>query len=460
MSVRQQSWALDKYFEVLWRRKWVLIAPVILGVAVAAAATTWVPQLTPRLYETTATGRLALAGRAVAGQQAIDEAEADRLRDTFILIVENESNVSNIIRDLQLDVTPDELMRRVRIEPVDHTELVRFTANAETAEEARAIANAFLAAWVDRGEALNNSSLGSSFFAVEQASLPASAIGLPWAGRVGLGFAVGLVVGLCLAFVFEYTDRTINSVKDLDVVTVPVLSAIPRLKSKSRKRVSLARGRSSYDPLESAQARLLTIKLLHAMREQKLHSILVLSSWPKEGTSSVATSVAFSMARSGLDLLLVDAQFSEPALHKVFNLPPDRPGLTDVLSSVGKPEEASVVVKKATMESDEPGLSVLTIGSRVAEPWNLLSSAGMRHVVESDGPLMIIDGPPLSSSADSLALASIVGGVLIVCSEGKNTTEDLNRSLVQLESMRANILGIVYNKAKSKKSLAGYGVRG
>jgi MinD superfamily P-loop ATPase len=66
--------------------------------------------------------------------------------------------------------------------------------------------------------------------------------------------------------------------------------------------------------------------------------------------------------------------------------------------------------------------------------------------------LLIIDGPPIAS-ANALTLASVVGGVVVVCAEGSGTTDDVKRSVGQLKSLGANVIGVVYNKAQNAESV-------
>ncbi|HWO93359.1 MAG TPA: Wzz/FepE/Etk N-terminal domain-containing protein [Dehalococcoidia bacterium] len=456
----QTRLALYKYLAILARRKWVILTPVVVGVLGAVAATFWLPQAMPRTYEATATAQLAVAGRSEKGLSDINKEQADRLTNTFVYVLQGPDVLSDVIADLGLDATPSDLKSRLTFEPVAGTELVEIKARAPSPEEARDIANAMATAWREQGSAfyaiLDTPELSRSFTVAEEASLPASPIEPDWQQRVGLGLLMGLVAGTLLALAIEYTDRTINSPSDLrDLVEVPVLSHLPRvpkLLGSTRRRIAELDVPPYQYTFDSGELRLLTIKLLHTLQDQHLNSLFVTSTWPSEGTTTVAIGVAMGLARSGVEVLLIDANLSRPALHTAFGGIPEAPGLTDVLLSMGEDEPPQALLRKTIHEPPVDGLSVLTAGSPHADSWNILGSGEMRKLVESyagTDTVLVIDGPPVLSSVDALGAAAMAAGVVLVCAEGKTSVDDVQRGLSQLALLGANVLGLVYNQART-----------
>ena len=463
--MRQHSMTLDRYLELLARRKWLFLLPVIIGVVGSAAAALWMPRLYPTEYEATATVRLALAGTALGGP-AVDQAQSLVIANTSNYILGTDSTLETVIAGVGIDTTPEELRSRISIEAVPDTEIIEVTARGGSPEEAQALANALAGTWSAESSefylSIGRPELAGSFSQVEAAALPGDAVPSGWLARVALGLVIAVVAGVGIALVSEYTDRTINSVNDASSASnAPILSCLPRLKRQrlgaSRQRqISLGRYAQRL-----GEMRLLNVKLTRMIRDNQLRSILFTSVWPKEGTSSVAIGAAVGLAADDLDVLLVDANFQDPALHRVFEMPRGQIGLTDLLASTASHDDLGVALDKAAHDSEAPGLRVLTSGTPAPESWGWLGSVEMRRTIDlynesgtdNGHSVMVIDGPALLSSADALAIASVVSGVVIVCAEGRPTVDDLQRSLGQLESLGANVLGVVYNKARAASGL-------
>jgi capsular polysaccharide biosynthesis protein len=462
----KHSTSLDKYLDLLMRRKWVFLLPIVISVAGAAAAALWMPRLTPGEYEATATVRLALAGTSLGGSSAIEQSQSAIITNTANYILGTDTTLNAVIEQLGLDTTPANLRRRINVEAVPETEIIEVTARAESPEEARDLANVLAGGWSRASSdfylSIDRPELAGSFTQVEEAALPETPLPSGWLTRTALALLIAAIAGVGIALVFEYTDRTINSVADAaSASTVPILSCLPRLK---RQRLTASRQRQislGRHAQRLGEMRLLNVKLSRMIRDNGLRSLLFTSVWPKEGTSSVAIGAAVGLAADDFEVILVDANLRDPALHRVFAMPRGQLGLTDVLASTASHDDLYVALDKAAQDCESPGLRVLTSGTPAPDSWGWLGSLEMRRAVEvfnqsgsQDGHgIMVIDGPALLSSADTLALASVVSGVVVVCAEGRPTIDDLQRSLSQLESLGATVLGVVYNKAKAAAGL-------
>jgi capsular exopolysaccharide synthesis family protein len=442
---------LNIYLDVLRRRKWVVLAPLLFGLVGAAAVTFWMP----RVYSASATARIALAGQEAGGP--LDPAQAERLTNTYVQIVQSRPLLSNVITELGLETSPEALLGRIHVEPIVGTELIRIRAEAAVPEEARDLANALAYALVEEGRTFYadsaSPSLADAFGVEELAVLPTSPVrpNLPLA--VATGSLVGLAAGAGLALVFEYVDPKLRRVKELAEITpLPVLSSL------SRSRKSLTNGgnprlEAGAQPVftVSGGERALAMNLLGLLVEQQVRSILVTSPRPDQGTTSVAVSTGVALARSGVEVMLVDANLHNPFLHRVFGLS-NLTGLRNILHTIpSTPDDPQALVAGAAQASQVPGLHVLTSGLPVGEPSELLASDGMRTLVKlfSERPhVTVIDAPPVLRSEDAAALAPLVGGVVMVCAEGEATADSVREALNHLQSARANVLGLVYNKAQ------------
>ena len=169
--------------------------------------------------------------------------------------------------------------------------------------------------------------------------------------------------------------------------------------------------------------------------------ILFTSAVPAEGKTTVSSSVAVAMARSGVRVLLIDADLHRPTLHRGFGLSA-RVGLTSVLAGNGTLSQAVQKVPKA------PTLDVLTSGPLPPEPASLLGSSEMLDLLaeaRQTYAVVLIDSPPLLSVTDGVLLARMVDKVVWVVRNGRSSARVLLRSRKLLQSSRVSIAGIVVN---------------
>ena len=469
--MKRNSLAIDRYVEVLIRRKWALLIPLAMSLVAAAVILARLPD-TPDEYESVATVRLALAGRPTGA--VISPTDAAVIANTANYVLQSDDTLAGISQELGLNMSPGRLRSQFDIVPVPNTEFIEIHARGSSPEQAATLANALAAEWprssAEFYTSLQRPDLAQSFvFFLEARPGVATEAGFSlnsgWATRIAVAIAMGLIGGLGIVFLTEYTDRTINTVETVSGATrATVLGSVPWLRGGSQGHLWR---RLPQRPLSSELTRVrgmraLTVQMMHMVRARKLRSIMFTSIWPGDGTTSIASNAARSLAGDEFDVLLVDGNLEHASVHHALELASVRPGLTDVLASSAAGRGLEVALSKAAQESGKPGLRVLAAGTPTSDAWSVLASFEMRKLVqmhneetERDRPeLMIIDGPPIVASASALTLASVVSGVVVVCAEGSGTVEDLQRGLNQLDRLGANVLGVVYNKARTHASSA------
>ncbi len=198
-------------------------------------------------------------------------------------------------------------------------------------------------------------------------------------------------------------------------------------------------------PLTEIYRQLRTSLLLStAGRPPKI--LLVASSEPNEGKTTVATNVALSLAQTGANVLIIDADLRRPCLHSIFDLRNHR-GLSTILAGEMTRDDVFAMV-----EQHETGkLHVLAAGPAPPNPAELLGSEQMRRLIAtfaSTYNFIIIDSPPIAAFTDSVLISSMVDGVLLVIHGGKSSREIARHSQKMLQEVGARILGVVLNNVK------------
>lgn len=176
----------------------------------------------------------------------------------------------------------------------------------------------------------------------------------------------------------------------------------------------------------------------------------VTSSFPTEGKSYCSINIAYSIARSGSKVLLMEGDLRKPTLaYKLKMRSSGNKGLTDLLCGMSNVKEA--IVRSPLHEN----LDVMFSGNVPPNPQELLGSNRMQKLVEALSgayDYLIIDLPPVMSVSDALSLSNVLDGVALVVREKVSQKRLLKDSIRQLQYAGIKIFGFVYNDVDIEKN--------
>lgn len=176
----------------------------------------------------------------------------------------------------------------------------------------------------------------------------------------------------------------------------------------------------------------------------------VTSSFPTEGKSYCSINIAYSIARSGSKVLLMEGDLRKPTLaYKLKMRSSSNKGLTDLLCGMSNVKEA--IVRSPLHEN----LDVMFSGNVPPNPQELLGSNRMQKLVEALSgayDYLIIDLPPVMSVSDALSLSNVLDGVALVVREKVSQKRLLKDSIRQLQYAGIKIFGFVYNDVDIEKN--------
>lgn len=203
--------------------------------------------------------------------------------------------------------------------------------------------------------------------------------------------------------------------------------------------------------------KLLRTNLVFSMADEETCKVIGLTSALRgEGKSTTAANLAYSLAESGKKVLLIEADMRIPVMASILRLD-ETPGLSHVLAGLSDLNDA---VRKTPLHS---GLSIITAGEIPPNPSEMLSSKRMEQVIEALKPsfeYIIIDLPPVNAVSDSLAVARLLSGMIMVVRQNYCDQSSLAEAMRRMELMEVKLLGFVLNGAETpEKRYKKYGYR-
>lgn len=200
----------------------------------------------------------------------------------------------------------------------------------------------------------------------------------------------------------------------------------------------------SFDNPKSQVAeayRTLRTNLQFSSFDDSLKTVIVTSSSPGEGKTTVISNLAVTLAQSGKKVLIMDCDLRKPSIHKRFGLS-NAEGLTNILVQNKKVEECLKV-------TEQQNLFVVTSGPIPPNPSELLGSRRMKKILQEFEEIfdfVLLDTPPVLAVTDGQVLATLAHGVIFVTAYGKTEKNALIKSKDLLDKVSAKILGFVLNK--------------
>jgi capsular exopolysaccharide synthesis family protein len=290
-------------------------------------------------------------------------------------------------------------------------------------------------------EELKSTTTQSGGQIVEPAYLPDSPSNAGLIQNGLLALILGLALGIGLAFLRERLDDRLRTQEDLErAFGASVLAVVPRVQGWSdKKKTRLVAVEAPRAPAAEAY-RTLRTNLLFMASQRPLKTNLIVSPSAGDGKTTTAANLAVVLAQTGKNVVLVSADLRKPRIHRFFGLDNDR-GLVQVLE---KQKSLDEVLVQTSVE----GLRLLPCGAVPAQPAELLHSEEMRTLLDRLGEMadfVVIGSAPSLVVSDSLALAALTDGVLLVAQAVETTRQTVSRARDQLEAVGAVMVGAVLN---------------
>jgi len=271
--------------------------------------------------------------------------------------------------------------------------------------------------------------------------------------NIFIAVIMGMMAGVMLAFGFEHFDRTIRDEEDIRKrFPIPFMGKIP---AATRREAGVLEKIVYTNPLSkiSEAFRVLKTSVLYTTRNNNTpKSLLVTSTQPLEGKTTISCNLALTMVQSGSKVILVDADLRRPSLHRIFMAnTKNGKGLSTYLNGASD-------VENIVYHTEIEGLDVIPAGPIMPNPADLIDSKPMKKLLDrlaKDYDNVILDGIPVMELADTRLLSRQVDGVLLVASVGIAHRDGFRNSLEELRKVGAKVIGVVINRIDIARTYAG-----
>ena len=256
--------------------------------------------------------------------------------------------------------------------------------------------------------------------------------------NMAVAVAVGLVLGVGLAFLIEYLDTSVKTMHDIEsALGIPVLAIIP-------KDVAILKDAPSDCP-DAEGYRILRTNIEFNRKSQNSNTMTLVSGGPGEGKSTTLNNLAFTFAKGGYRTLIVDADLRRPSQHRFFGVENEK-GLTDFLTQ-------DIQFEPLVLPTVVENLFLMPSGRLPIDAVGILNSQRMIDLIEgvkAAYDIVFFDSPPILGVSDASVIASSVDMTMVVVQHRRFPKAMLIRVKQALINVSANIIGCILNNTDTR----------
>lgn len=257
---------------------------------------------------------------------------------------------------------------------------------------------------------------------------------------VAVGFTSSLMVAGLLALIAESLQSGLRSSRQIEsALGVSCLSHVPSVTVKNGCQpynYPTSKPRSAY--AEAIRAVQVGLQFAHLERPPRV--VMVTSSLPNEGKTTLAVSLAAAAAAAGHKTLIIDLDLRRPSVRPASTQPVTAPGIVELIAGEVRLEDVLYA------DPAQPNLEVITVKRSPANPTDILASKQLTQLIAKLRPrygLIVLDAPPILGLTDAKVAMHLADAAVFVVRWGKTKTEVATNGIEALRECRAPIAGAV-----------------
>ena len=302
---------------------------------------------------------------------------------------------------------------------------------------------------------------------VEEARIPDVPIKPNKKMNMMIAIVLGLGLGIGAALLINSLDSKIRTFDDVrKFVSLPVLGTIPIIQTDDfeldniEQKIATAKGPEKeilqkvhqqiqaklimdYSPksFTSEAFRILRTNILSRKKNSDCTTLLITSSGPKEGKSTIQANIATALAQMDAKVILVDLDLRRPMVHTILDFDKEV-GISDFLM------DKSVKIESVIKQSNIKNLDIITSGIIPPNPSELLASKRMDVAIKElkeKYDYILFDSPPVIAVTDSMVMAKKIDLLILAIRVDQADKNVVRRTKELLENININIAGVVIN---------------
>jgi capsular exopolysaccharide synthesis family protein len=269
---------------------------------------------------------------------------------------------------------------------------------------------------------------------------------------VSLAVLAALLAGVSLALLIERLNNRVKASHEVESkLGVRALGVLPITLSGPNEPLELMFSESNQNAFSEAIRTIRSSVLLSGLQSPR-KVVLLTSSVPEEGKTTLATNLAFAFSQVE-KTLLIEADMRRPKIARILAQERNRPGLAELVAQ-GLP------LAECVYQVPDSPLFVLQAGRVPPNPLELISSPGMELAMErlkEEFEVIVMDSPPVQLVSDAVMLSQLATSVLFVVRADKTPYPVARHALSRLHRVDAPVLGVVLNQIDLEKADNYYG---
>lgn len=372
-----------------------------------------------------------------------DKNTADQIEKTFPYILSS-GILQKLLRE---ELNAERINGTISAEVISDSNLVTLSVKSTDKEDAKKILDAVIVVYPEVAEYV----LGEiEFEFLNEPELQERPVNQPSVKKdLMIGCLAGAALGIGFVLIYALLRKTIRNEEDLKAtLNTELLGMLPEVKEEKILITKSWKKKSRYqEDIYSLQNR---VDYLMKQNGQKV--LLVTSTEPSEGKTTVAVNLALAMAQRGNKVLLIDGDLRKLDIKKYF-APHGEKTILNILRGEAEVSEAALYLK-------DEGIYVLRANKPISNSIEVINSSRMENLIKQArefADVVIIDTPPAGLLADAAHYYEYVDGVLMVIRQDWANQSRILDAVQDFPGQGEKLLGCVMNMVKTGFASYGYG---
>lgn len=361
-------------------------------------------------------------------------------------LAQSDDVLQAVIDNLGLHTTVSALRSSVSVAVESSSSVVYIYANDSDPKLAVDKVNELAKQLRNQAESMADTGVGVTFTVIQAAVEPTVASSPNVKSNLAIGFVAAVIIAMLGALICEMLSTDVNDVETVQsIVRDPVLASVPKTNDATKgvpEVIAKPRGRAS----EEIRRLIANISFVTPKDLNLRNVIIVTSSNPREGKTTMSVNMAAALAEKGKSVLLIDADVRHPSVAGMLGLNSGI-GLSSLLEGNVSASEAIQPYWKQYLHvlpaEEQKALSCVILGSETMN--QLLRQAAERY------DYVIVDTAPMTVSNDAAVFAKQGGVLVLVVGQGVAKKSSLREVVREFRVSRAAVRGVILNMVPVSK---------